>query len=130
MKSLVVEDDLTSRLVLIEILSSYGRCDAFASGEEGVASFSFSLGADKAYDLVCLDVGLPGISGQEVMAQIRDLEKEKDIPLGRGTKILMITASADKSKIFEAFRSSCDGYLVKPYNHNKLEEHISDFGLI
>ncbi len=66
-------------------------------------------------DLVLLDLMLPGISGIEVCARIRD---ESGVP------IIMLTAKSDTSDVVKGLESGADDYVVKPFNPKELVARI------
>ena len=98
-KILIVEDELTSRLVLSKILSEYGTVDVAVDGEEAVQAYTIALHDQKPYDFITLDIKLPKMDGHEVLAIIRHLEDEHRKPGDKIAKIVMTTASDNKSDI-------------------------------
>lgn len=130
MKCLIVEDDATSRLLLVELLSPFGTIQAFESGPPAIEAVRQSVAARSLYDLICLDIMLPDMDGQEILRSIRNIEEDAGFPVGRGAKIVMITALRDKTNILTAFRGACDGYLPKPIDKSRLREQLHGLGLI
>ncbi len=130
MKTLIVEDDFTSRLLLLEILQGYGTSHVAANGLEAVGAVSAALDAEEPYDLVCMDIMMPEMDGQQALREIRALEERKGRDCGRGARILMTTALGDKQNVLLAFREQCDGYLVKPLNKRQLLDQLAALGLV
>ena len=131
MHMLVVEDDFTSRRVLSRILESFGHCDVAIDGEEAVEAVKIALDSEEGnYDLICLDIMMPKLDGQGALKQIRALEEEKGILLGEGAKIIITSALNDSKNVMEAFRSQCDGYIVKPYDKAKIAAELEQQGLL
>jgi two-component system, chemotaxis family, chemotaxis protein CheY len=130
MKCLIVEDDFTARKLLQAYLRKYADCDVAVNGKEAVSMFSDALGNNQPYDLICMDISMPEMNGQEAMKQIRQLEEKRDITLGDGVKIIMTTAFNDKDNIMAAFRAGCESYLVKPVSQKKLFAEIEKLGLL
>jgi two-component system chemotaxis response regulator CheY len=130
MKTLIVEDDATSRLFLVELLSGYGTVHAVDEGVLALDAVKASLEQRQPFDLVCLDIMLPGLDGQQILKSIRELEERHGYPVGRGAKVVMTTALRDKSNILTAFRAACDGYLTKPIDKAKLQEQLRGLFLI
>jgi two-component system, chemotaxis family, chemotaxis protein CheY len=130
MKSLIVEDDPTSRFMLEKLLESFGTVCAVEKGVEAIGAFVVARQKSLPFDLICLDIMLPEMDGQEVLRTIRNLEENTGILRGDGVKVIMITALADNDHIFSSFRDFCDGYLVKPFDKAKLIEHLRNFGLV
>ena len=130
MRILIVEDEVSSRHILNSYLSPYGECESAEDGAAAVAAVEKSLDAEDPFALITLDIKLPNMNGMEVLNRIRELEAEKDIPLGDGAKIIMMTALDDHKKVMEAFRQQCEVYLVKPIDKQKLISHLKEMGLI
>ena len=78
MISLIVEDDDTSRMVLQRYLMPYGETHTASNGADAVAAFADSLVRGNPFDLICLDIMLPGMSGQQVLEEIRAMEDQID----------------------------------------------------
>lgn len=130
MKTLVVEDDFTSRKILQKVMSAFGDCDVAASGKEAVEAFQDALRQNERYDLICLDVMMPEMDGHAVLNEIRRIEQKASITLGNGVKIIMTTALSDHENVMKAFKEQCDAYLVKPIDRVKLQKHLAELGLI
>ncbi|MDQ7831046.1 MAG: response regulator [Desulfovibrionaceae bacterium] len=130
MKILVVEDDATSRGVLHAILSEFGQCDLAADGEEGLAVFEQAFSRKEPYDLVCLDILLPRMDGQEVLRRIRRLESSAEAGQGGETKVVMITALSDPKNVVEAFyRGGATAYVPKPIDRDHLFQVLGKLGV-
>ena len=112
MKVLVVDDDVTSRLVLEDVLSRFGEVDSCADGTEAVRAGCLALDHGNPYDLICMDIMMPTMSGLEALQLIRQEEQRRGRP--RASKVIVITGSEDASDITAAFGKLCDAYLVKP----------------
>jgi two-component system chemotaxis response regulator CheY len=130
MKILVVEDDATSRDVLHSILSEFGSCDVAADGEEGLAAFGRAFERGDPYDLVCLDILLPRMDGQEVLRKIRELESGPAEGQGTEAKVVMITALSDPKNVVEAFyRGGATAYVPKPIDRDHLFQVLGKLGV-
>jgi len=131
-KILIVEDEFISRTLLKEMLSPFGDCDVVTNGREAVDALekSYSV-AESSYDLVCLDIMMPKMSGHEVLREMRRIEKDKGIYGADTAKVLMVTALDDAKNIMEALvEGRCAAYLTKPLSKSRLEEHLRQLQLI
>ena len=81
MKTLIVEDDFTSRLFLQTFLSRYGECHIAVNGREAVEAFRMAADNGSPYDLICMDIMMPEMDGQEAVKQIRALEEAQALTL-------------------------------------------------
>ena len=130
MKTLIVEDDQTSRFLLEQILSPYGPCAVAVNGKEALDAYVKAMKAGSQYDLICLDIMMPEMDGQAVVKAIREMEETQGIQAPNGVKIIMTTALEDPKNVVQAFKSLCDFYLIKPINKGKLLSCIRSLGLI
>lgn len=130
MKTLVVEDDFTSRLLLQELLKGYGPCHVAVNGREAVEAAGAALETGEPYDLICLDIMMPEMDGQEALRRIREQEEARGILSTKGAKIVMTTALGDVKNVSAAYKSLCDGYLNKPIEKAKLLEELRKLKLI
>lgn len=124
MKSLVVEDEFVARSVLQRFLARYGECDVAVDGNEAVAAVDSAFQEGAAYDVVCLDIGLPIMDGQGVLERIRELELQRGIQLGQGCRVIMTTATSAKDHVIGAFRGGADAYLTKPISLGALTQEL------
>lgn len=130
MKALIVEDDFLSRMLLQSLLKPYVVSDVAVNGKEAVEAVRISLENKEPYNLICMDIMMPEMDGQEALKHIRDLEKAAGILPTDGVKVIMITALDDKKNIMTAFREQCDTYLVKPLDKTKLVATLETLKLI
>lgn len=130
MKTLIVEDDFTSRLVLQEILKSYGPSHVAVNGKEAVEAVRIALEANEPYDLVCLDIMMPEMDGYAALKEIRALERSQEANLPKPARIIMTTSVADKEKVLEAISAKCDYYLIKPVQKKILLKELQKMKLI
>lgn len=128
MRVLIVEDDMTGRLLLQELLRPYGECQVAVDGLEAMKAFEESRKRNEPYDLILLDIMMPGMDGQEVLQQIRRIEDAYPVGHKHLVKIVMTTALTDKFNVFKAFREQCDAYLPKPIFKEKLDEILQGLG--
>ncbi len=129
MRTLLVEDDATSRLLLQCLLSPYGPLDVAENGREAIEAVTTALRLNTPYDLICLDIMMPEMDGHVALEEIRILE-DRHCPEGRGARVLMTTAMHDRESISKAFRGQCDGYLIKPIARAKLVAYLRELELI
>ena len=130
MKSLIVDDDFFSRRILQTMLAGYGECHVAVDGKEALFAFEQALAEEKPYDVICLDIMMPEMNGHEVLKELREIEKSKNIFGKDSVKIIMTTAVDDYDNVIDAFREQCESYLIKPISKTKLLKLLEDFKLI
>lgn len=106
-KLLVVEDEVTLADNIKEILADIGEITLAYDGEEGM--FEAESGV---YDLILLDLMLPGKNGYEVLAALR----EQNIQ----TPVLILTAKDGLEDKVTGFQKGADDYLTKPFYREEL----------
>jgi len=108
MRVLVIEDEDSLRNKLVERLKGEGYAvDAAANGDDGLY-----LGREFPIDVAVVDLGLPGISGIEVIRKLRDE--------GKKFPILILTARSRWQDKVEGLEAGGDDYLVKPFHVEEL----------
>ncbi len=131
MRILIVEDDFTSRKLLQKFLSPYGECDIAVDGEEAIEAYKLSWLKNEPYDLICMDIMMPKVDGQQALREIRGIEKEMDIKPADEVKVIMTTVLDDPKNVFRAFnRGGAASYIVKPIRKQTLLEEMRKLGLI
>ena len=129
MKILIAEDDAVSRCTLQGVLAPYGESYLAENGETALEAFTDALCRKSPFDLICLDIMMPKLSGMEVLDAIRKFEEDIGIGGLAGVKIIMTTAVEDKREVLGAFKLGCEAYILKPINAAELLSKISEFGL-
>lgn len=113
MRILLVEDESTLRQQLKQQLEQRGySVDATPDGEEGLF-----VGREYPVDLGIIDLGLPGLSGIDLIRELRDL--------GKTFPILILTARDNWQDKVEGLESGADDYLTKPFHAEELAARIN-----
>lgn len=109
---LVVEDDLGSRILLRRILEGEGH----TVEEVGDGDGALDAVRRKAPDLVILDLGIPGVSGLDVLREVR---KHADLP------VIVVTGRAEEQDRVLGLGLGADDYVTKPYFPGELAARVS-----
>jgi CheY-like chemotaxis protein len=124
-RALLAEDDEINGLFAQEALEGAGaEVDWVRNGEDALAAVEASLmGRRPAYDLVCLDIRMPGLSGLDVARRIRALEAARayEPPL----RIVALTATAMRQDRLAAKAAGFSDFVSKPYRADALAELLS-----
>jgi CheY-like chemotaxis protein len=111
---LVVDDNEANRDALSRRLAVKGyQVTVAAGGEEALASV-----AGAVYDLVLLDVEMPGMSGFEVIAALRARWSATELP------VIMVTAYGDADTCRRALECGAEGLLPKPIDFAALRAEV------
>lgn len=130
MKTLIVEDDFTSRKFMLKFLQKYGECDITVDGNEAIDAFKLALDEGESYDLICLDIMMPEKDGYQVLREIREIEEERNLPEEKRPKVIMTTALAEGRNVSKAFELGCVAYAGKPIDQDKFEHQLRKLELI
>lgn len=107
---LIVEDDGNIARMIEATLSMVGyRCDGCADGKEAVRRI-----LEGSYDLILLDVMLPGMDGFEILTKIKN----------KGTPVIFLTALQDVGDKVKGLRLGAEDYIVKPFEAVELLARI------
>lgn len=105
---LVVEDEPAIREGLTDVLVYHGYdVDVAATGPEGLAKAQ-----RRCFDLILLDLMLPGLDGYEICERLRAADRE--LP------IIMLTAKSSDEDIIQGLRLGADDYVAKPFSIQQL----------
>jgi len=129
MRILIVDDDYVSRSKLKMLLAEYGDCDAVRNGELAIDMFVAATEESVPYELITMDIAMPGMDGKEAVRKIRKVEKEKNISADEQVKIVMVTAKKDIKNVADSYYEGCAGYLAKPITPEGIKKTLGDVGL-
>ena len=128
---LIVEDDTTCQKILHDFLIPYGQCDVVENGKIAVHNFVNAWKQENPYNLICMDIMMPEVDGQQALKAIRQIEKKMAIPEYQKAKVIMISSLKDNSSILEAlYDGEASRYLIKPIEYDKLLDMLMELQLI
>lgn len=112
MKILIVEDEKNLAQAIAATLSAHAySVDVVHDGIHGAERASSGI-----YDLVILDVMLPGMDGFEILEEVRSLAPE--------TRVIMLTARSELSDKLTGLKNGADDYMTKPFHMEELIARI------
>lgn len=129
LRIMIVDDDPDVLKLFTNAMSGIGECTPVQDGRQAVKLFQSAGGPGEVFDIVCLDVDMPGMNGQEVLSQIRAIEKRSGTPDRDQCKVLMISALDAPEEKFKAIALGCNSYVTKPVNKHQLLEAIESLGI-
>jgi len=127
---LIVDDDGVCRALLKTMLTPYGQCTFAYDGQEAIDAVRLALEDGAPFDLICLDIMMPGVSGHGALQEIRRVEQEFGRSGSSGTKVIMTTALRDSKHCVQSFREGCECYITKPIEESELLAKVCELGLL
>ena len=110
---LLVEDEPDVQLIVADLLRGHGH-EVVVSGDGGEG---LRLASEQRFDLMVLDVMLPGVSGFELCRAVRER--------GFDGAVLMLTARAQVDDRVEGLSTGADDYLIKPFDPKELLARVA-----
>jgi putative two-component system response regulator len=109
---LIIDDIVDNIQVAMNILKQDGYSFSFATqGEEALAMIDQE---SESFDLILLDIMMPGLDGFEVCQKIKENQSSREIP------IIFLTAKVDVDAITQGFSLGAVDYIVKPFHGDEL----------
>lgn len=121
MHILIVDDQSTMRSLIQGMLQKMGF-ESLEEAEDG--DVALNKMKQKKYDLVISDIHMPRMDGLEFLKQARSIESLKDVPF------LLVTTESSKGAVLEAIKLKVNGYIVKPFTPETLQEKLAKVGVV
>jgi DNA-binding response OmpR family regulator len=113
---LVADDDDDILLLVTTRL----RRDGFEVVQASSGDRALELARERRPDIAVLDIGMPGLDGLEVLAQIR---ADPDL---REMRVLLLTAKAQESDVRRGYEVGADAYIKKPFSPAELSARVKE----
>ncbi|MDD2309445.1 MAG: response regulator [Desulfuromonadaceae bacterium] len=127
MKALIVDDVEMNRELLAMFLEGRAAVACAESGEDALKLVEEALGSGAHFDLICMDIFMPGMDGHEALKKIREMEAAAGC--ARAT-VFMVTGSSSPDDMFDALiQGGCDDYLTKPLMQQSFSDLLTKHGL-
>ena len=114
MEILIVDDTIENIKLVSDLLGDFDTSFA-RSGEEAL-----KLLEDEHFDLILLDVMMPGLDGYETCQKLRQM------PQSANTPVIFLTAKTDNESIIKAFASGGQDFLSKPFHTEELRARVKN----
>ena len=113
---LIVDDEAFYRTQLSRMVEGFGyQWVAVASGEEALDTL------DRSFDVVLLDVLMPGLGGYETLKAIRSLPETRDVP------VVMVSSLDDANSELRAVKLGANDYVIKPIRPLELRLRLANW---
>ena len=116
LRVLVADDSGTMRKIISRTLNELDITD-ITQAENG--EVALSLCSKDQFDLILTDWNMPGKTGIQLVAAIRETDTK--------TPIIMVTTEAEKRRVVEAIEAGINDYLVKPFDKDDLRGKVEKF---
>jgi two-component system, chemotaxis family, chemotaxis protein CheY len=126
MRFLIVDDDYYCCELLKAVFSHYGTSDVAFDGSEAITCFRRALDEDRPYDVIFLDVVMPGLSGLETLDCLRQIERDYNIHGPKLVKVIIITGYEDPKLSLHNFQKDCESYLAKPFTPRQIMDMVQN----
>ena len=119
MRILVVDDNQTNRTIVVKMTESFGCSpEAVESGKEAIRALKRAAHREKLFDLVLLDMQMPGMDGEETLGAIRQDPDIKDVT------VIILTSLGVRGDVARLQALGGAGYLTKPIKQSQLFDTI------
>src|SRR3954467_6989832 len=116
MKALVVDDDVVSRMALMDLLSTYGIFDLVEAEDGEVA---WNMFEDGLRPVICFcDVRMPRMSGIDLLQHIKTNPELADMPF------VLVSSASDRETVLQAVKLGAVGYILKPLEADAARGHL------
>jgi two-component system chemotaxis response regulator CheY len=130
-RCLIVDDDLVTRFILKAILDQHFVCDMAENGAETLLAIDQAHHQGSHFDLVCLDINMPGMDGLTVLKLIRENEQALALPADMETRVIIISIEKTSEIVLRSFfECGASSYLTKPINRELLLQALTTLGLV
>ena len=130
MKILIVDDIAVNTRIMVHLLSEYAECHIANSGYQALCKVAESLEQSGPFDLICMDIMMPGMNGIQSIEKIRELETKQKYKNLKPTKILMVTTIKEDASVIKSIKAGCDGYILKPVDKYALVDQLHKLGIL
>jgi len=131
MKTLVIDDDASSRNIFKISMEKFGECHLASTGVKGIEKFKNAFISGNSYDLVVVDIILPDMNGNEILKIIRTEEDMCKISDFFRTKVIMTTSLDDDEnrELAASLTFGMEAYYPKAFANDGLMEKLKELGL-
>jgi two-component system chemotaxis response regulator CheY len=126
MKVLVVDDDPVQVALITELVEIFD-VDHVDDGNKALAKFKQAHANGEPYELLFMDLMMPGYDGYMLLEAIREYEKKNNLCR---LNSVVISGKKVEDGLTDGLNSQCDDYLVKPVDSDTLLRSLENLGLV
>lgn len=118
MKFLVVDDSITMRRIVTNVVKQLDTMSEIIQAEDGLVAWEL-FQKHKDFDVVLCDINMPNMNGFEVVEKIRTIDKK--------VFFCFITTEGGKSEVIKGLKLGANNYIVKPFSADTLKEKLKPY---
>jgi two-component system chemotaxis response regulator CheY len=122
-----VDDEYVALTKMVAILSHLGLCEAATNGEQAFGMFVKAIDNGRPYQLITIDIQMPGINGIELLKRMKAEEQKTQTAFSRK---IIVSAAGSSANVIRAAKYQCDAFLVKPVKRQMLIDKLPEMLLI
>lgn len=116
MKVLLVDDDLVSRMALVDLTQSLGKFQTIEA-EDGEQAWDF-LQAGLRPILCCCDIRMPRLSGIDFLQRVKNDPSLAQLP------VVLVSSATDMETVQQAIKAGATDYIIKPFKAIEAKQHL------
>lgn len=130
MRFLIIENDLALQAAIEKRLNPFGTCRVAKDRESGLVMIREAIGNNQAFDLVIIDIEMPGAQKESVMSAIRATESDLSVPTEKQTCLISIASSYNRQLITDCMMQGCDECLLRDFDAERFVAVLKQLNLI
>lgn len=128
LKALVVDDDFLCRNTMRTFISKFMPCYVATDGSEAIEAVRESMagGEPAPYDLIIMDIMMPGVDGLDAVKAIRQIERDKGAVQFESESIILMASAVgdDKTMLKAVYECGANAYFVKPIDFESMRRQL------
>lgn len=130
LRCLIVDDDELGRELMAQYLEGIAECEMAENGLKAVEMFRNAFEGGNPYDLMLLDIVMPGMDGHVAAKEIRAIERDWGVSINEGVNIIVLSSLNTPGDVIHAYISARSAaHLVKPIRPDKLLATLNKMGI-
>ena len=130
-KVLIVDDNSVCLKLAMSFAQESCQCVGVDNGEKALTAFVDTFRNNETkYNVILLDYEMPSMTGLEVLTEIRNAEKKRNVSKADRVKIIMTTSYNDRQVVNACKVMGCDHYLLKPITFKSLQARLKALNVI
>lgn len=128
---LITDDSSYQRALLRDILEPFGEISEAAGGKEAGRLFAQALDRGRPFDLVLMDILMPGMDGHSALRLLHDIQEQAGIAAEDRARVVMVSSMDDPANMIQAqFEEGAAAYVTKPYDRALLLETLRGLDIV